>query len=317
MISLLTGITGFVGSHLADYLLEKAEEVYGTIRWRSKTDNIDHIKNKLKLLHGDLRDLHSLELVIEEAQPTHIFHLASQSFVPMSWIAPADTLETNIIGTSNLFEAVRKSKLNPIIVIAGSSEEYGFVYGKDMPINETTPLRPLSPYAVSKVATDLLGWQYYKSYGMTIIRLRPFNTTGPRRGHVFVCSDFAKQIAQIEKGLQEPVIKIGNLSSDRDFTDVRDMVRAYVLAAEYGVPGAVYNVCSGNNITIREVLFRLVNLSKTNVQIQKDEKKMRPSDVQSLKGDSTKFREKTGWKPEIPLERTLEDLLNYWRAKIK
>lgn len=317
MRALITGVTGFVGSHLAECLLGRDYEVWGTIRWRSKTDNIDHIINKLKLVHADLKDLHSLEMAINEAQPTYVFHLASQSYVPMSWRAPADTLETNVIGTSHLFEAVRRSNLNPIIVIAGSSEEYGLVYGADLPITETTPLRPLSPYGVSKVATDLLGWQYVKSYNMRIIRLRPFNTTGPRRGDVFVCSNFAKQIVQIEKGLREPVIKVGNLSAIREFTDVRDMVKAYLLAAKLCLPGAVYVVGSGKGIKMSEVLIKLLKLSETDIRTQIENDRFRPSDIPRLYCNSAKFREKTGWKPVIPFEQTLTDLLNYWRAKIK
>jgi GDP-4-dehydro-6-deoxy-D-mannose reductase len=314
---LITGITGFVGSHLADYLLNKGVGVYGTIRWRSKTENIEHIKDKLKLKEADMRDAHSLELVIKEVEPDYVFHLAAQSFVPMSWRAPADTLETNIIGTAHLFEAVRKSKSDPVIQVAGSSEEYGFVYPDEVPIKETNPLRPLSPYAVSKVAEDRLAYQYYKSYGLKTVITRAFNHEGPRRGEVFVTSNFSKQVAEIEKGKRKPIIHVGNLNAQRDFSDVRDIVRAYWLAVNKCEYGEIYNICSEKARKIQSVLDLLLSLSKVkNIQVKQDPDRMRPSDVEILQGNCTKFKEKTGWKPEIPFEKTMEDLLNYWREKV-
>ena len=224
--ALITGITGFVGSHLAEYLLDQGVEVCGTIRWRSRTDNIEHIKDDIRLFEADVRDGHSLEKAVEESKPNYIFHLASQSFVPMSWRAPADTMETNAIGTIHLFEAIRKFAIDSSNLVAGSSEEYGMVYPNELPIKETNPLRPLSPYGVSKVTQDKLSYQYHQSYGLKIVLTRAFNHTGPRRGDVFVSSNFAKQIAQIERG-KEPIIYVGNLSAQRDFLDVRDVVRAY------------------------------------------------------------------------------------------
>jgi GDP-4-dehydro-6-deoxy-D-mannose reductase len=200
------------------------------------------------------------------------------------------------------------------IQIAGSSEEYGMVYENEIPIKETNPLRPLSPYAVSKVAHDLLGYQYYKSYKLYIVRTRGFNHSGPRRGEVFVESNFPKQIAEIEKGLKEPVIHVGNLEAKRDFTDVRDMVRGYWLSLEKCDPGEVYNICSGRAFKIKEVLDILLSLSKVKVEVKQDPTRMRPSDVPILLGDHTKFSEKTGWQPTIPFEKTLEDILNYWRS---
>lgn len=314
---LITGITGFVGSHLAEYCLQKGDvEVFGIMRWRSRTENIDEAKDKLNLLECDLRDASSTRKAIATVQPDYIFHLAAQSFVPTSWHAPAETLMTNILGEVNLFEAIRELKLNPRIQIAGSSEEYGLVHPEEIPVNETNPLRPLSPYAVSKVAQDLLGYQYYKSYGMDIVRTRAFNHEGPRRGEVFVTSNFAKQIAEIEKGLKKPVIEVGNLEAKRDFSDVRDVVRAYWLALEKGEPGEVYNIASGKTYTIQELLDFLLGLSTLNVEIRQDPSRMRPSDVELLLGDASKFKVATGWKPEIPFEKTLEDLLNYWRERI-
>lgn len=315
---LITGITGFVGSHLADYCLTKPDvEVYGTIRWRSKRDNICHIEDKINLHECDIKDAVSVQNMLKKVKPHYIFHLAAQSFVPTSWHAPAETLSTNIIGEVNLFEAVRDLGLDPIIQVAGSSEEYGLAYENELPITEENPLRPLSPYAVSKIAQDFLGYQYYKSYGIRVIRTRAFNHTGPRRGEVFVVSTFAKQIAEIEAKIKEPVIKVGNLKSKRDFTDVRDIVKAYWLAVENCEPGEVYNISSGKAASIEEILNRLIKMSEVEIRVAKDPERMRPSDVEVLIGDSTKFRELTKWKPEIPLQKTLEDTLNYWRKKVK
>jgi GDP-4-dehydro-6-deoxy-D-mannose reductase len=315
---LITGITGFAGSHLADYLLAEQPEVeiYGFQRWRSRTENIAHLEGKIQLREADLRDYTSIHQVLEEVRPDALFHLAAQSFVPTSWRAPAETLSTNIIGQTHIFEAVRALKQEPIIQIAGSSEEYGLVLPDEVPIKETNPLRPLSPYAVSKVAQDLLAYQYYQSYGLKTVRTRGFNHTGPRRGEVFVTSNFAKQIASIEAGLQEPVIRVGNLESVRDFTDVRDMVRAYWLCVDKGRPGEVYNIASGREITIRQLLDKLVELSRVRVQIEVDPARLRPSDVEVLIGDASKFHADTGWEPTIPLEQTLEDLLDFWRERI-
>ncbi len=311
---LITGITGFAGSHLADFCLEQeGVDLYGIIRWRSRTENIEHIWNRLKLLECDLRDASSTRDVVEEVMPDYIFHLAAQSFVPTSWKAPSESLITNIIGQLNIFEAVKKIGLDCRIQIACSSEEYGMVHPDEIPIKETNPLRPLSPYGVSKVGQDMLGYQYFKSYGMKIVRTRGFNHTGPRRGPVFVCSDFAKQIAEIEKGSRKPVMNVGNLEAKRDFTDVRDMVRAYWLSLEKGIPGTVYNICSGTSHSIKDILDMLIDLSGVKVEIRKDKERLRPSDVPLLEGDNGKFREDTSWEPEIPIEKTLSDLLDFWR----
>lgn len=313
---LITGITGFVGSHLAEFLLDKDVEIYGTIRWRSKLDNIIHIKDKLKLLETDMRDSHSVYRAIEESEPDYIFHLASQSFVPMSWKAPADTMETNAVGTIHLLEAIRQSKIDPIIQIAGSSEEYGMVYSDELPIRETNQLRPLSPYGVSKVAEDLLGQQYYRSYGLKTIVTRAFNHTGPRRGDVFVTSNFSKQIAEIEKGIKKSIMYVGNLNAKRDFTDVRDIVRAYWIGVTKCNYGDVYNLCSEKAITIQSMLDLLLSMSQKKIIIKQDKSRMRPSDVEILQGDCSKFKEKTGWKPQILFEKTMHDLLDYWRDNV-
>jgi len=315
--SLITGITGFVGSHMAELLLKEGHEVFGIVRWRSRPDNINHLNGRIHQVEADLLDLKSLQDVMIGVRPDYIFHLAAQSFVPTSWTSPAVTLETNAVGSCNLFEAVRTAQIDPTIQVACSSEEYGLVYENEIPIKETNPLRPLSPYAVSKVTLDYLGYQYFKSYGLKIVRTRGFNHEGPRRGEVFVTSTFAKQIALIEKKLQEPVIYTGDLSTKRDFTDVRDMVRGYLLAALKGEPGEVYNIASGKAWVIKDVLDYLISLSKVkNIKIKKDPKRLRPSDVPILLGDYSKFHDTTGWQPEISFKKTLRDTLNYWRRRV-
>jgi GDP-4-dehydro-6-deoxy-D-mannose reductase len=315
-VAFITGITGFAGSHLAELLLKKGYEVHGLCRWRSRTENIEKIKSKLHLIEGDLLDSHSLQKAMMDVRPELVFHLAAQSFVPASWTSPAVTLEINIIGSCNLFEAIRAAKIDPAIQIACSSEEYGLVKPEEIPIKETNPLRPLSPYGVSKLAMDYLGYQYFKSYGMRIIRTRGFNHTGPRRGEVFAESTFAKQIAEIKKGKREPVILVGNLEAKRDYTDVRDMVNGYFLAATKGEPGEVYNICSGKAVKIAEVLEILLKMSKIKPRVVQDPARMRPSDIPILQGDYSKFKRRTGWEPKIPLQKTLKDLLNYWRGRV-
>jgi len=314
--TLITGIAGFVGGHLAELLLSQGFEVYGLRRPRTKMDYIESIANRLHLEDADLLDSHSLYTMISRIKPDYIFHLAAQSFVPTSWVSPSVTLEVNIVGSANLFEAVRQAGIDPVIQIACSSEEYGLVHENELPIKETNPLRPLSPYAVSKLAMDYLGYQYYQSYKIRIIRTRGFNHTGPRRGETFAESNFAKQIAMIEKGKQEPVIHVGNLDAKRDYTDVRDMVKGYLLSMDKCDPGDVYNICIGKATKIGDMLNLLISFSKVKVEIKSDPARMRPSDVPVLIGDNTKFVAKTGWKPEIPFEKTMEDLLNYWRERV-
>jgi GDP-4-dehydro-6-deoxy-D-mannose reductase len=313
---LITGITGFAGSHLADYCLDKGGvDVHGIIRWRSRTENIEHLDGKITLHECDLRDAGSTRDVVERVRPEYIFHLAAQSFVPTSWHAPSESLTTNVLGQLHIFEAVRKLDHKCRIQIACSSEEYGMVYENEVPITEENPLRPLSPYGVSKVGQDLLGYQYHMSYGTDVVRTRGFNHTGPRRGPVFVCSDFAKQIVDIERGNREPVMYVGNLEAMRDFTDVRDTVKGYWLALEKGKPGEVYNICQGKSWKIQEILDMLLGFSTAKVEVKLDKSRLRPSDVPILKGDCSKFKKDTGWKPEIPFEKTLEDIMDYWRER--
>ncbi len=314
--ALVTGITGFAGSHLAELLLDGGFEVWGTVRPRSKTDNIEVIRHKIHLEDADLLDSHSFYSILSKIKPEYIFHLAAQAFVPTSWSSPSTTMEVNSIGCIHLFEAIRRAKIDPVVQIACSSEEYGLVYKDEIPIKETNPLRPLSTYAVSKIAMDYLGYQYFRSYGLKVIRTRGFNHTGPRQGDIYVCSTFAKQIALIEAGKQQPKILVGNLESSRDFTDVRDMVKAYLLALEKGESGEVYNICSGMGVKISKVLDMLILLAKVKVKLHRDPNRMRPSDVPLLTGDNTKFVNRTGWKPTIPFETTIRDLLDYWRERV-
>jgi GDP-4-dehydro-6-deoxy-D-mannose reductase len=315
---LVTGITGFVGSHMAEHALAQGARVFGSSRWRSQTENIEHLRERITLVECDLRDPSSVRALIEEADPACIVHLAAQSFVGASWQAPAETLTTNILSQVNLLEAIRVLKLPPRFLCVGSSDEYGMVYDNELPIRETNPLRPLSPYAVSKVTQDLMGYQYFRSYGLPIVRARAFNQSGPRRGDVFVESSFARQVAEIEAGLRPPVIQVGDLKPRRDYSDVRDIVRGYWILLERGEPGEVYNLCSGRSWSIQRVLdFLLEQSTVKNIAVEIDPARFRPSDVMVLEGDPSKVEDATGWKVAIPFERTLADLLGYWRERVR
>jgi GDP-4-dehydro-6-deoxy-D-mannose reductase len=342
---LITGITGMVGSFLAEYLVDHHPdvEVFGTFRWRSKLDNVQDLRNRGKLnaldegqrvtdeaslrrfvragevtvVDCELQDASAVRGVIRAIQPDRVFHLAAQSFVPTSWTAPSATLTNNIVAQVNLFEAIREARLDPVIHIAGSSEEYGLVYPHEAPIAESNPLRPLSPYAVSKVAQETLALQYFRSYGLKCIVTRGFNHTGPRRGQVFVTSSFARQIAQIEAGLHPPIIDVGDLESKRDWTDTRDMVRAYWLAAERGVAGEVYNTGQGTCIRVGDMLDVLLSHSNVKIDKEQDPSRMRPSDVRLLWANVDKFKKATGWEPMIPFDQTMVDLLDYWRERVR
>ena len=339
---LVTGITGFAGSHLAEYLLTlDGVEVYGACRWRSRLDNLSDLGRAGKLnnivesnianpetlrrlakpgaanlVHGDITDATSMKRLIESVRPDRIFHLAAQSFVPVSWNAPAETFHINTVGQINLFEAILGAGISPLVHVAGSSEEYGLVHEHEVPMKESNPLRPLSPYAVSKVAQELLAWQYFRSYGLKTVVTRGFNHTGPRRGEVFVTSTVAKQIAEIEKGYRPPVLYVGDVEVKRDWTDARDMVRGYWLALEKGVPGEVYNIGSGTTRTVREMMDIQLSLSTTKIEVRVDPARLRPSDVRILWSDIDKFHKQTGWQPTIPFTTTMKDLLDYWRGRV-
>lgn len=316
---LITGITGMAGSHLADHLLGCSDyDVHGTLRWRSSRENITSIEKDLTLHNCELRDPYSVTRLLKTVRPDYIFHFAAQSSVEQSWNSPQDTIINNITPELNLFESLRLLEMSDTkILIPGSSEEYGLVYESELPVTELNPLRPTSPYGVSKVTQSTLGFQYFHNYGLKIIRTRSFNHTGPKRSEVFATSNFAKQIAEIELGLKEPVIKVGNLSAKRDFSDIRDIVIAYELAVKHGEPGEVYNIGSGISFSISDILEILMSLSHLKIDVEEDSERMRPSDVPELRCDFGKFHKTTGWEPSIPLQRTLEDLLNDWRKKLR
>jgi len=316
---LITGITGMVGSHLAEYVLAHHPdvEVHGMVRWRSPRANLVKTAGRVTLHEGELRDLHSLVRVLETVRPERIFHLAAQSYVSASFTAPADTLHTNVIGTTNLLDAVRLTGIDPRIHICSSSEVYGQVRPDEVPIRESNEFRPASPYAVSKCGEDMIALQYFLSYGIQTIRTRMFTHTGPRRGDVFAESAFAKQIAEVESGRKPNPIKVGNLNSVRTFADVSDAVRAYWLLLEKCPPGEVYNIGGERTMTVGEMLDVLIGMAGCRIRYEVDPALVRPSDVTLQIPDTSKFRAATGWEPQVPLETTLRDLLDYHRGRIR
>lgn len=322
----ITGITGMVGSHLADYLLEHTDwEIYGLIRWRSQLDNIAHLldrvnqKDRVFLLYGDLNDELSLFHALEQAQPDYVFHLAAQSYPKTSFESPLETFNTNILGTSRLLEALRKLKLDPYIHVCASSEVFGRVPKEKLPINEECTFHPASPYAISKVGTDLIGRYHAEAYGQKVMTTRMFTHTGPRRGDVFAESTFAKQIAMIEHQMIPPVIKVGNTESLRTFADVRDAVRAYhLLLTKNPLPGAYYNIGGSHVCKISDMLDTLISMSpmREKIRVEVDPERLRPIDADLQVPDIQKFKNHTGWEPQIPFQQTMSDLLNYWRHRI-
>jgi len=313
---LITGIAGFVGGHLTDLLRAEHPEarIAGLVRPGSKAPAT--LGEGVRLMEADLEDAASVEAAVAAVRPESIIHLAGQSSVHESWANPAGTLRTNVIGLLNLFEAVRRRRLSPRVLVVGSAEEYGAVDPGAPPLREDAPLRPLSPYAVSKVAQGYLALQYALSQDLAVVRTRTFPHTGPGRGEAFAESSFARQIAEIEAGRRRPVLEVGNLEAIRDFTDVRDVVRAYWALLERGASGEVYNVCSGRGRSIGDILRSLLEIAGVRVDLQVDRERLRPSDLPALVGDPSKLREATGWEPRIPLERTFRDLLDHWRERV-
>lgn len=324
--ALITGITGMVGSHLADFLLENTDwEIYGFCRWNDSLENIEHLsdkinkKERIKLIYGDLNDLASLLDTVDISKPDYVFHLAAQSYPQTSFTAPLETLDTNILGTAKLLEAIRKSIYNPIIHVCASSEVFGRVDFDQLPIDEECKFHPASPYAISKVGTDLVGRYYAEAYDMAIMTTRMFTHTGPRRGDVFSESTFAKQIAMIEAGMQEPKIYVGNLESLRTYADVRDAVKAYYMLVTVNPRGGqYYNIGGKKTMKISEMLDYLVSQSTVdNIEIVTDPERLRPIDADLQVPDTSKFEHHTKWKPEYTFEQTMNDLLQYWRDKVK
>ena len=323
---LVTGITGMVGSHLTDFLLKNTNwKIYGLCRWRSPLDNIDHIlhlankQKRINFIYADLNDYSSLIKALETSRPNYVFHLAAQSYPLTSFTEGNITFETNIVGTYNLLNAIKQLKLNPLIHVCSSSEVFGRVEKKNLPIDEECSYHPASPYAISKVGTDLIGRYFYEAYKQKVMVTRMFTHTGPRRGDVFAESSFAKQIALIEQKKIKPIIKVGNLKSLRTFADVRDAVRAYfLLLTKNPKPGEVYNIGGTYSCTIGEMLNFLLKQSKVkNIKVVQDKNRLRPIDADLQIPNTIKFQSHTGWKPKIPFEKTMKDLLNYWREKVK
>ena len=333
--ALITGVTGMVGSHMADFLLENTDwDIYGVCRWRSPLDNVKHLltlvnrKERVFFEYADLNDQVSLINIIKNIKPQYVFHLAAQSYPLTSFSAPIDTLNTNILGTCRLLEAIkmemeRDPSYFPIVHVCASSEVFGKIPKEKKPetgIHEECPFHPASPYAISKVGTDLLGRYYAEAFGMKVMTTRMFTHTGPRRGDVFHEATFAKQIAMIEKGLIAPVVHVGNLDSLRTYADVRDAVRAYyMLVTVNPIAGEYYNIGGTYTCTVGETLNTLINMSPLHdkIVIETDMDRLRPIDADLQVPDTRKFNMHTGWSPMISYEKTMEDLLNYYRKRIE
>ncbi|MFA4828272.1 MAG: GDP-mannose 4,6-dehydratase [Thermodesulfovibrionales bacterium] len=325
--ALITGITGMVGSHLADFLLENTDwDIHGMCRWRSPLDNVEHLldrankKDRLYFLNGDMCDYISLQNAVEECRPDYVFHLAAQSYPTTSFTSPINTLDTNILGTERLLEALRKcSGIDPIIHVCSSSEVFGRVSQEKLPINEECSFHPASPYAISKTGTDLVGRFHAEAYGQKVLVTRMFTHTGPRRGDVFAESTFAKQIAMIEKGLISPIVKTGNLKSLRTWSDVRDAVRAYyMLVTVNPIPGEYYNIGGTFSCSVEDMLKHLISIStyRDVIKVETEQERLRPLDADLQVPDISKFKKHTGWEPHIPFEKTMQDLLDYWRKRV-
>ncbi|WP_019851346.1 GDP-mannose 4,6-dehydratase [Desulfitobacterium sp. PCE1] len=322
MKALITGINGFVGGYLAERLLRDGIEVWGT----DLNEELSHKSYDIKYRKLDIIEASAVETVLNQCRPDYIFHLAAQSSAAVSWKNPQMTMDVNINGTINLLESVRKlrdekaigdnQEYEPRILLIGSSEEYGFVEQRDMPIKEEQAIVPGNPYAVSKIAQTLLGQVYARAYDLQIVVVRAFNHIGPQQSPIFVVSDFTKRIAEIEKGQREPVLLVGNLEAERDFTDVRDIVEAYCSLIEKGKAGEIYNVGSGRVYRVQYLLDYLLSCSQVSVKIQQDPARMRPSDVPVISCDNRKLQELTGWFPKHKIEDTLREVLEYWRQEI-
>jgi GDP-4-dehydro-6-deoxy-D-mannose reductase len=313
--ALITGITGFAGGHLAEILLERGHQVFGVAR--DEGAGLQYLNPGISPVIADLQHPAIIEQLLNEVQPDALYHLAGQAFVPTSWSDPWDTLANNIRPQLNILQAMVNQKSSARLLIVASNQVYGHVETSQMPVDEETPLRPDNPYGVSKVAQDILGLQYHLSHGLDIIRVRPFNHIGPRQSPVFVASSFARQIAWIEAGLSEPVIKVGNLEARRDFTDVIDVMQAYALLVEQGQAGEAYNIGTGQAYSIQYLLDTLLGYTNLSIKIEQEPDRMRPSDISIIYADNSKLRATTGWEPTISFENSLRRVLDYWRAEAK
>lgn len=319
---LVTGANGFVGSHMVELLLSKKyKKIYATKRWHlSNLNNISHLKNKLNFIDCDITDSISTSNLIKDLKPDVVYHFAAESFVSPSWAHPHRYMSVNYNGTLNLLEAIKNFSPKTFIHIPGSGEEYGQVDKVDIPIDEKTQLKPVNPYAVTKIAQDLIGYVYFKSYGVNVIRTRSFNHEGPRRENVFGIPWYAYQIACIEKNKQAPIIRVGHTSDKRNFTHVKDMVEAYYISVKKCKPGELYLIGNSDKnsiFTFKEALNKLLKFSNLNkIKIVEDKKYVRPTNVPRLIGNMSKFQKITNWKPKISFDQILLDTLNYWRSKV-
>ena len=315
--TLVTGIAGFAGGHLAEYLTGLGHvELYGIRRGGTPASDAGRAARAGRLYFGDLTDRAFVRAAVEEARPDLVFHLAAQASIAAAWADPAGTIANNLVGEAHLLDAIADLAPNARVLVVGSADEYGLVRPDELPVTEEQPFRPTNPYAVSKIGQDMLGYQYHLARRLAVVRVRPFNHIGPGQRQDFVASAFARQVAAAEAGLAPPVIRVGNLDARRDFSDVRDVVRAYWLALTRGQPGEVYNVASGRSVAIAEILRSLLSLSQRTLAVERDLARLRPSDVPDMVGDASKLRRQTGWAPERPLDVTLRDTLDYWRGAV-
>ncbi|MFN8453911.1 MAG: GDP-mannose 4,6-dehydratase [Anaerolineae bacterium] len=315
MRALITGITGFAGGHLAQTLLEHGDEIFGVARGSNR--GLTHLSQAVKLRFADLCDLAAVENLLQEIQPEAIYHLAGQAFVPLAWKDPWVTFENNILPQLNILQAMAAQNSKIRLLIITSNEVYGRVQNNELPVKEETPLRPDNPYGISKMVQDQMGLQYHLSHGLDVIRARAFNHIGPRQSPVFVAASFAKQIAEIEAGLIEPILCVGNLNAQRDFTDVKDVAQAYYLLIRHADAGEAYNVGTGQAHSIQALLDILLSYTPAHIKIERDLERMRPSDVPVIYADNSKLRSKTGWSPMCQFEDSLRRVLDYWREETK
>lgn len=313
----ITGITGPVGSFLADHLLTiPGLELHVFKRWRSDPRPIEHLIGRVTIHEGDLEDAFAVDTAVRTAAPHRVFHLAAQSYPSASWQAPVLTMRANVEGTLNLLEALRRHAPRARIHLAGTSAQYGTVHPDSVPIREDHPMRPGSPYGVSKVAMELSGLQYHDNFGMHVLVTRSFNHVGPRQGDRCSIQTFCRQMAEIEAGRQPPILHVGNLEPRRDFTHTRDVARALWLLLEHGNPGEVYNLCSGRATRIGDIVDLVVARGRVPVEVRQDPARLRPSDEPILQGDNSKLCAATGWQPTISMEEIVEEVLDYWRAQL-
>jgi len=313
MRALITGIGGFVGRHLLQHLQQEGDDVSGIAR----SSDVAGLAPDVRVSQADLTNRAAVERFVRETQPEAVYHLAAQSSPAESLHDPWGTLGNNLLSQMTLLEALLSAGLRPRVLIVGSSDEYGPVRPEDVPTHEDVPLRPATPYAVSKVGQDVMGFQYFAQHGLPTVRVRPFNHTGPGHDARFVVPSFARQLAEIEAGLREPVLRVGNLEAARDFTDARDMVRAYRLALVQGVPGDVYNLGRGRSVRIADAVAEMVGLCRVRVEIRVEPSLFRSTDVPRQEADTRKFTDLTGWEPRIAWHTTLSDTLEYWREKVR